>query len=263
MVSSVHIRRRHGVIVIAALATALACDSPSPSVPTSESLLVYAVLARDSLLPGDSVVAALVATAGTPTQATYRSVERFTMTRARDGAPFAWRIKVPDRDTIEVGPRSTNVVIAGNVVLERTSTTLGLGRDALEYGETYHFDILSQGVPVGGRVTIPARPQPVMMIRAGREVVAWPRAFGAAGYVIRVETDRAPNFALSDTEYVLLRDRTSSELPARPVFTVVSLDSNLIHFLTDPDNRAAGVQGAFGLFGATSAQSIPLSPTPP
>lgn len=240
--------------------TISACDTSLPATPTSDLPLVYVILARDSVLPGDSVVSALVATAGTPAAATYRSVERFAMTRSRDGAAFAWRVDPTSSGTLAITPLSTAVPLRGNVILSRSSASFGLGRDSLEEGETYAFNIETQGVTVTGTVRVPDRPQPTRILRGGQEVVVWPRAPGAAGYVVRVETDWAPALALRDTEYVLKRDRPASEVPTNPRLIVTALDSNLTRFLTDTDARSAGVSGGYGLFGAMSTRYLPLLP---
>ncbi|MEO7857315.1 MAG: hypothetical protein ABIU76_09960 [Gemmatimonadaceae bacterium] len=222
--------------------------------------LVYAILARDSIVPGDSVVSALVATAGTPTMATYRSVERFTMTRVRDAASFAWRVEPPTSERIPIAPSSAAVPVRGNVVLARISTSSGLGRDSLQAGESYSFNIQTQGITLTGTVRIPDRPQPSRILRGGQEVVVWPRTAGAGGYFIIAETDRAPVFAVRDTEYVLKRDRSANEVPADPRFILTAIDSNLTRYITDQKSRAAGVVGGYGLFGAKSTGQIPLPP---
>jgi hypothetical protein len=251
------------MMLVGTLSVATACDGTLPSVPHSDAVSTYVVLARDSIYPGDSLVSALVATTGSPSQAVYRRVEEFTMTRLRDGATFAWSIidlagrPIPTRTVDLATP------IAGNVTLARTSVGLQLGRDALEDGERYAIHLVTEGVLVEGNVRIPARPSPVRLQRAGQEVVAWPRVPGGAGYVIQVETDRAPSIALSDTEYVVRRDRPVSELPPQPRVIVRALDSNLVRLLSDTSVRSAGPQGAYGVFGALSTGMLTLSPASP
>jgi hypothetical protein len=157
-----------------------------------------------------------------------------------------------------IAPLSTAVPVRGNLVLARSSTSSGLGRDALQEGKSYLIDIQTQGIDVTGTVRMPDRPQPTRILRGGLEVVVWPRAPGADGYVIRVDTDIGPAIALRDTEYVLKRDRPSNELPANPGFSVTALDSNLARFLTTPNACSAGIVGGHGLFGAMSTQHLAL-----
>lgn len=252
-------RRRRSTLALACFVVT-ACDANPLAVPTSDMPMVHAILARDSILPGDSVVAALVATAGTPTVATYRAVERFTMTRVRDGAAFAWRVDRPASDRISVAPLSSPVQVRGNVILARSSGSAGLGRDSLQDGESYLFDIQTQGRTLTGRVRIPERPQPTKSLRGGREVIVWPRAVGAGGYFARVETDRARGIAIRDTEYVLMRDLPPKKVPANPRFFVTAFDSNLTRILSYQASRAEGVVGGYGVFGAMSTQQLPLPP---
>ena len=254
-------RRRFALAFACFVVTA--CDANPLAVPTSDVPLVYAILAIDSMLPGDSVVSALVATAGTPTVATYRSVERFTMSRVRDGASFAWRVDPPTSERIQIAPLSSAVPVRGNVVLARISSNSGLGRDSLQGGESYSFNVQTQGVTLTGTVTIPIRPQPTRILRGGQEVIVWPRTAGAGRYLIIAETERAPSFTLRDTEYVLKRDRSANEVPANPRLILTAIDSNLTRFLTDQKSRAAGVVGGYGVFGAMSTGQIPLPPPMP
>jgi hypothetical protein len=243
--------------------SALACGDAMPSVPMSDAVLTYVVLGKDSTLATDSVVSGLVATAGTPTQARYRSVEQFSMTRARDGAAFAWQVRDMAGQPISTRTLDLAVPVAGNISLSRQGRAGQLGRDSLAYGERYSFRILTEGVTVEGDVRIPGQPQPVHITRGTQEILAWPRVPGAAGYAILVDTDRIPQIALGDTEYVVRRDRSPGEIPPTPVAVVRALDSNLVRLITDTSTRSAGVRGAYGVIGAISSGSINLGATPP
>ena len=243
--------------------SALACGDAMPSIPNSDAVLTYVVLGKDSTLATDSVVSGLVATAGTPTQARYRSVEQFSMTRARDGATFAWQVRDMAGQPISTRTIDLAMPIDGNISLSRQGRAGQLGRDSLAYGERYLFHIVTEGVVIEGDVRIPAQPQPVRLNRGDKEIVAWPRVPGAAGYVILVDTDRIPLIALGDTEYVLRRDRPSGEIPPIPFAVVRALDSNLVRLITDTSTRSAGIRGGYGVIGAISAGSVNLSVTPP
>jgi len=245
-----------------AIGSLAGCDAGVPLIPRSETPMVYAILARDSLLAGDSVVTALVANAGTATSARYRPVESFRMRRERDGTMFAWRIDSGRTGSFNIGPLSTGVSIPGNITMMRSWSPAGLGRDSLAANDSYLIDIRTMGAGITARVRMPARPRPVLILRDGREVVAWSTVPGAAGYAIRVDTDLSAQVALRDTEYVLRRDRPDAELPPNPRFILTALDSNLVAFLTDPEGRAAGVGGAYGVIGGMTSEAIPLKRTP-
>ena len=250
-------------LLVSSLTLSIACDSALPSIPVSDATLTYVLLAKDSLLSADSVVSGLIVTAGTPRQATYRHIEEFTMRRTRDGAQFKWQIRDLTAQPIPTPTTSGAIAISGNVTLARASANGQLGRDSLEYGERYSFHIVTEGVVVEGDVRIPQRPEPVRLLRGNQEIVAWPRVPGAGGYAVQVDTDRTPQIALGDTQYVVRRDRPSGEIPAAPRAVVRALDSNLVKIVSDSSIRSAGVRGSYGVIGAISVGAVSLGAATP
>jgi hypothetical protein len=241
----------------------LACDDDLPSAPVSDAVLTYVVLAKDSVLAADSVVSGLVATAGTPFQASYRHIEEFGMKRTRDGAPFAWQIRDLTGQPITIPANSGALPISGNITLARAKSAGQLGRDSLEYGERYSLHIVTEGIVVEGTVQVPGQPRPVHVVLDNQEIVAWPRVSGAGGYAIQVDTDRIPQIALSDTQYVVRRDRPPGDIPTTPRAVVRALDSNLVRLISDASTRSAGVRGSYGVVGAISVGVVSLGAAPP
>lgn len=250
-----------GRVCRSTLGLLLALSACEPSAPlarrTSEPILTL-VLTPDTLVPPDSQITALLATTGTPLLAEYRVAEQFRMTRVRDGAMFDWRL-LPTRK----GPPELlrgSVPFGGNYGLAEEPRSGLLGRRDLLPGDSYELDVASGGRIIRGAVTIPARPQLVLIATSGTRRVLWPRVPGAELYVLSIETDVLGSVTTRDTQYVLREDREPSG-PASPAFVrVTALDPNWARFMSDSSITSAGVTGAYGVFGAVTTASIMIPP---
>jgi hypothetical protein len=196
---------------------------------------------------------AVLATTATPVRVEYRSADAFVMRRASDGALFDWRE--------DATASAVYTPFGGNFVLAESASTVGLGRNALTPGETYTLEVRSIGRTITGRTTIPARPQPVVIERPDRtRVVEWPRVATAAMYLVDTESElREFQHEIVDTFFVLPDDRP--ETPGVPQrFRITAVDSNWFRFMRDSSTVAAGLEGAYGLFGAMSRTVTNLPP---
>ncbi len=54
----------------------------------------------------------------------------------------------------------------------------------------------------------------------------------------------------------LFYDVDPAFVPPNPEFRVIALDSNLVRYMSDSVQSRSGIEGAFGLFGATTSARI-------
>jgi hypothetical protein len=245
-------RRAAAAYCFTFVATVLGGCTADVLVPHTNEPMVYLVLTPDSLTGLQMELRAVLATTATPVRVEYRSADSFIMRRASDGALFDWRE--------DATASAVYTPFGGNFVLAESASTLGLGRDALTPGETYTLTISSLGRTITGRATIPARPQPVVIEGPDRRVVEWPRAAAAAMYLVETDSElRELQHVIVDTFFVLPDDRP--ETPGVPQrFRITAVDSNWFRFMRDTSTVSAGLEGAYGLFGATSRTVIDLPP---
>ena len=226
-----------------------ACHGEATLVPRTNIPIVSLILTRDSLRGVLPELHALLANTGTPTEVEYIDAEQFIMRRAADGAVFDW--------STEPVPSGQYIPFGGNYVLAESTTTRGLGRRDLVPGESYTLDITLADRVIHGAVTIPARPQPRITERSdGRRVVVWPKIDAAGLYMLEIESDFARTQATTDTFYVLHDDLPVETLPAESHLTITAMDSNWVHYQSNPTAVSAGLEGAYGVFGASSTTTI-------
>lgn len=241
-------------------ATLLAgCGTDDVVVPRSDEPAVYLVLTRDSLVPADpsniddARLTAVVATTGVPWAFEFRQAESFVMRRASDGSAFAWS------PLAATGPmdltRPYAMPLRGNYVLEETPTAAGLGRRDLRPGVRYTLSVSTGGRVITGQAVLPDRPQPVFVDHPTQPMVSWPRAAGAAMYVVSYGY-RVWDRASADTFYVLPRLEGSQPTHVR----VMAVDENWAAFYRDQTLMSAGITGGNGLFGATAEGVVAVSP---
>jgi hypothetical protein len=235
-----------------------ACDGGAALVTRTEEPMLYVVLSPDAPAPPESALTAVVATTATPIQLEYRSAERFLMQRVSDGASFAWREVAVTQTTPDGRPLTTP--IGGNYMLNERAGVGGLGRADLVPGESYALDILTLGRRVTGSVTIPERPVPSVVQRAGKRLVEWSRSRGAAMYLLQLDTDVQGTATVSDTFYVLRDDLEPAALPAKPRVRITAVDTNLWRYTGDSTVTSAGVRGGYGLVGALVSVEVELPP---
>lgn len=236
-----------------------ACAPEAPVAVRSDEPAVYVVLTRDPLAPADPYfpddarLTAVVATTGVPWEFEFRDAERFEMRRASDGRRFAW-VAVPTARGGGFAGRGA-VPYRGNYALEEEATDSGLGRRDLQAGERYLLTIDTEGRTITGTAVIPEQPRPVVVRRSPATVIAWPRAAGAALYLVTYgHVQWQP--ASADTSHVLPRLEGPQPLEVR----VMAVDANWAAFFRDPSLTAAGIAGGNGLFGATAEARLQLGP---
>jgi len=266
-------RRRRGIYLhrllvgaatgFACLQSLSGCAKDSTLTPVSDAPFVFVVLTSSQAPIGgppqpDSSIMGLLLTVGSPISSPFRKADRFEMRRASDGALFGWVERTP---TSDLGGADYKGISAsdGNYLLNHAITTSGLGSDSIRPLESYTLTIDTQGSQVTGVTTVPAIPQPRIVVEGARRFIVFGRVSGAAGYIQSVDGFRQ-GFLTPDT---LLELRTDAQFPLPPVtqFGVIALDTNAFRYLSDTTRASAGLVGGLGLFGAASAASI-IVPTP-
>lgn len=255
-------------IVVMATASLPGCSPEESLLGSSDEPAVYVILSRDkaSYSPTgvpvtDSAMYALVVSLGSPLRSRYRDVELFTMRRVLDGAELAW-VEFPRSG--DVRPRGGTImqVDVGNWILSETRVGSRLGRDSLTDGTHYELEVMTEGRSIAGSAVLPGTPSIEFVESAEGTVAHWPSATGAAAYWVVADTDGAATLTL-DTLYVLKRNLPPGpQPPGPPYIRVIAIDANLHAMLTDTLLYRSGVQGGYGVFGATSSARRVI-PNPP
>lgn len=171
----------------------------------------------------------------------FRSAVRFAMEDGR-GRRFGWTDLARTGSVVrEPGPDSMHP----NWVLPETPWA-GLGADHLEPGESYTLHVDTEGRAVLGATTMPG-PIAARITGTG-DVLAWGSVIGAAGYRVTI-----------DDETLFVTDSVIALSAARQQATriiVDALDPNAWAHHTNPKVGTAGVQGAFGVFGAMTRDTV-------
>jgi hypothetical protein len=171
----------------------------------------------------------------------FRSAVRFAMEDGR-GRRFGWAgLARTGAVAREPGPDSMHP----NWVLPETPWA-GLGADHLEPGESYTLQLDTGGRAVWGAVTMPG-PTAAWITGTG-DVLVWGSVVGAAGYRVIIDDE-----TLLVTDSVLALSAGQQQATR---IIVDALDSNAWAYHSDPGVGAAGLQGAFGVFGAMTRDTV-------
>jgi hypothetical protein len=241
----------------ACLQSISACAKDSTLTPVSDAPFVFVVLTSSQAPIGgpsqpDSSIMGLLLTVGSPISSPFRRAERFEMRRASDGALFGWAERTPSSNLGGADFRGIDAS-DGNYLLNRTTTASGLGSDSIRPLESYTLTIDTQGSQITGVTTVPAIPQPRVVVEGSRRFIVWGRVSGAAGY-IQGPSGFFQGFLTPDT---LVEIRSDAQFqPPSFQFGVIALDTNAFRYLSDTTRASAGLVGGLGLFGAASAASI-------
>lgn len=236
------------------------CANDAALTPESRAPFVFVILTSTQAAIGgpsqpDSSIIGLLLTAGSPISSPFRKAERFEMRRASDGAAFEWIERTPSSGATGADFRGI-VASDGNYELNHATTTTGLGSDSIRPLESYTLTIDTQGSQITGLTTVPAIPQPRIVVDGTRRFVVFGPVSGAAGYVESVG-DLSRGFLTADT-LLEIRPGGLGSPPPNSEFQVIALDTNAFRYLSDTTRVSAGLVGGLGLFGAASAARIAL-----
>jgi hypothetical protein len=227
-------------------------------VAISEEPLLYLILSAEPQATSDTLLSAMLLTAGSPLRSEYRTATQFVMRRTSDGRPFAWHAR-ERRGAAPFDFRGGFAAGAGNYVLADTAEVEGLGRRDLTPGDTYVLSITTGAHTISGRVVMPGHPTPRVVQRDGQRMIVWAAVAGAAGYIIQADTDRGTfGKVITDTTYALREDRDPESIPPNPRFRLTALDSNVARFVSDARAKRAGIDAGYGVFGAVSVAELAL-----
>jgi hypothetical protein len=253
---------RFGVtLVCAGLGAAAAACSRELTPPRSDDPLLYMILSHDGQ-PGsagaDSSVTGLLASTAGPLSARYRTASRLTMTRLSDGAPFAWQQLDRAGPVTPFPGLSIFLPEDGNLALVESASAQGLGRRDLADGESYAVDLDTEGQHITGRVTIPGQPTISTTAQPEGVLVAWRDArFAALYWVHYINGERSDTLTTDSSLLVRHASATGASVALR--LRVIALDSNVAAFASDTTLSRAGLTGAYGVLGATSAAEVTVN----
>lgn len=240
-----HAARRCAALLVVALAST-GCAGDPVDTPPPEGPFLYLVLGERSVDVSRADSAArrqhAMLLSLTPEQTVeFRSALRFAMEDGR-GRRFGWE-GLPRTGAVvrEPGPDSLHP----NWVLPETPWA-GLGAGHLEPGESYTLHLDTEGRAVWGATTMPG-PIAAWVTGTG-DVLVWGSVEGAAGYRVMI-----------DDETLLVTDSVMALSAGQQQATriiVEALDPNAWAYHTDPRVGAAGLQGAFGVFGAVTRDTV-------
>lgn len=235
-----------GILVAGFLVVlAAACAGDPVAVPGGETPYLYLVLGERTVAldrPGEPPAQhAVLLTLPAPTQpARYRAADRFDMTDETTGSAFSWT-DLGLTGTVESFPgmdfRRPNYRLPN-------SPTTGLGSADLTPLGSYALEIRTGGRIIRGRVTVPAQ----ITARLDGRTLSWAPVAGAAGY--RVMIDRAKRL-VTDTVLPL----SEEELSATSI-VVDAMDPNLWQYLTREVTSAPDLNGAHGVLGAITRDTV-------
>jgi hypothetical protein len=252
--------KRRSAFYVGFLMFIAGCANDRTLTPESAAPFVFVVLTSSQatiggLAQADSSIIGLLLTTGSPLSSPFRRAERFAMSRDSDQAAFNWIERTPSS---EIGGADFRGIVTsdGNYQLEHASSAAGLGSDNIKPLESYTLTIDTDGSQITGHTTIPAIPQPRIVVDGTRRFVVYGPVAGAAGYIESIG-GFPTGFLTADT---LLEIRSDGFNPPPPnsEFRVIALDTNAFRYLSDTTRASAGVVGGLGLFGAASAARITL-----
>jgi hypothetical protein len=232
-----------------ALVALAACSGDTPVVANRPEPFVYLVLnQRTSSVYGSLTQPrqhALLTVTGSPLESPgYLRADEFRMTRAADGARFAWS-SYP-RLSGEPGTVSRLALDAANYLLADSAGDAGLGAADLRALTAYDLYLATPGGVVRGRTSIPATFRLRLVEEGGRRTAYWPRVRGAAGY--RVSLPEGDSRIQTDTSAVLGGDAG--------LLTVQALDPNLYGYVAGEPVARSGIEGGFGVFGSLTTAAV-------
>ena len=251
------------VVTAVGIAGLFGCADEAATSPVSNDPFVYLILVPEPIPtqappPADSSILALLVTAGSPARSPFRRAERFEIRRVSDGSVFRFTNRNLELTLPPVDHRGVSIESANYVLKHANSLGGGLGSSALLPLDSYDLLIETEGRVINGRVTIPQRPSPRLVMSGTKRFVVFSPAAGAAAYFVSADTELAPDRFVKDTIVELLYDRDARFITAPPEFRVTALDANLFLYLSDANTSKAGVDGGLGLFGAASSAKIRL-----
>lgn len=237
--------------------------------PTSDEPLLYLVLGdppiNQSLGTPDTLLYALLATTGTPIDSRPRTATRFEMRESSSGALYDWRPTEPP-DSLGFGyDNMGSIAPVANYVLPWSSGPSGLGTVDLAYGATYTLDIETEGIPIHGSTTLPARFDISIGTVNGERIASWPHVNGAARYFVSV---REPG-GIFGIGFRSVGRETVDTLFAIPT-EFVSGDSVIVfawdaNYVAAREDQAAGkrlgrvgIDRGFGVFAAVTRSTTVL-----
>lgn len=175
--------------------------------------------------------------------------DTFAMSRAADGAGFAWTSYGYGGEVADVASVSFS---DANYFLPDTTTVRALGYDSIAPLERYELEVVVGGDTIRGSTVKPDTFSVQIIERQGRGVAVCPRVEGAAGY--RVGLQEAESVLLTNTVYALPENALGS---GRDLI-VQALDPNTWPYFSDGQTASAGVRGRWGLFGAMTSVTVQL-----
>jgi hypothetical protein len=238
-----------------------ACSNDDALTPMSDAPFVFVVLTSSQAAIGaapqpDSSIIGLLLTVGSPISSPFLRADSFEMHRTSDGAVFAWTERTPSSGVPGADFRGI-VASDGNYQLTHATTIGALGSDSIKPLESYALTIRIRGSQITGVTTVPAVPQPRIVVAGTRRFIVFGPVTGAAGYILSVGLGEfSSGFLTPDTLSELLSS-SLNQPPPNSEFQVIALDTNAFRYLSDTSRTSAGLIGALGLFGAAS-KSPPL-----
>ena len=235
------------------------CANDGSLTPESQAPFVFVILTSTQAAIGgpsqpDSSIVGLLLTIGSPISSPFRKADRFEMRRATDGALFDWIERTPSSVT---GADFRGIAASdGNYQLKHATTTTGLGSDSIKPLESYTLTIDTQGSQLTGLTTVPAIPQPRIVVDGTRRFILFGPVNGAAGYIVSLGSFSTG--LLTPDTVLEMRSGGLNPLPPNSEFRVIALDTNAFRYLSDTTRGSAGLVGGLGLFGAASAARITL-----
>jgi hypothetical protein len=203
----------------------------------------------------DTVLFAILATAGPPIDSRPRTATRFEMREGSSGALYDWQSLEPVR-TLQYGDEENGSLLGvANFVLPYTSGQSGRGFADLVYGVTYTLDIETEGVQIHGETTLPARFGITITTINGARTVSWPHVQGAAGYFVAIWKPESflGRFGKTTTD-------TSLAIPAQYVAgDSLAVEARDVNYIVAQQDQASavrrgrvGIDRGYGVFAAAT-----------
>lgn len=237
--------------VAAPALTGAACQATDIVTPHGDEPFLYLVLQPDlATMPVERDVYpqfAVLKTTVSPLLAECRTAERFEMRPATGGPPFAWRSGQPYANCSALHAyESARVWANANYHLPATVPGDSAGAAHLDHNARYLLYVETEGRTIRGEAVIPDTFTVSITGRTGERMLVWPRVAGAGGYAVSFDTG----------DETVQPDTFLAVPPRADYASVRALDENLYRYMSDGRVGRAGIEGAYGVFGALSFDDI-------
>ncbi len=181
------------------------------------------------------------------------AANEFTIVGQSSGKQFIWNRTDTSTSAASYRP------YVGNYALPDSGYAGVLGRNNLEYGESYTLRLVVDGNTIEGVTTMPWPPELTVSRGSSTTTISWRQQAGVTYYeIIGIGSI---NQITADTQVVIPNSSLPAAIPdwipPRQI-RIRALDRNLAAFLRNGSLAASGISSGYGVFGSASSSYVNL-----